>query len=64
LLGANWLRHDQLPRLLRSLAQRPGALPWPLPWDELRGSLLGPFAYWRSRRQAADTFVRSNKEGT
>jgi glycosyltransferase involved in cell wall biosynthesis len=44
-----WFWHDQLPRFLRSLARRPGAPPWPLPWDELRGCLAGPWAYLRSR---------------
>ena len=52
LLGAGWLRYDQLPRLVRSLMRRPGALPWPLPLDELRGCLVGPAAYLRSRREA------------
>jgi len=52
LLAGKWFLFDQLPRFVRSLTRRPGAAPWPLPWDELRGSVLGPWSYWRSRRQA------------
>jgi GT2 family glycosyltransferase len=45
-----WFWHDQLPRLVSSFVRFPGAPPWPLPWDELRGCLAGPRAYVRSRR--------------
>jgi glycosyltransferase involved in cell wall biosynthesis len=51
-LGANWFWRDQLPRTVRSLLRRPGAPAWPLPWDELRGCVVGPWAYLRARRQA------------
>jgi glycosyltransferase involved in cell wall biosynthesis len=49
-LAAMWLWHDQLPRLLRSLEHRPGSLPHSLLSEELRGCMIGPWAYWRSRR--------------
>lgn len=52
LVGWQWFWRDQLPRLLRSMLRRPGALAWPLPADELRGCLAGPGAYLRSRRLA------------
>lgn len=46
-----WFRHDQLRRVLRALAGRPGAPPLSLAWAELRGCLAGPWAYLRSRRR-------------
>ena len=52
LVAGKWFWYDQLPALLRSAARIPGAPPWPLPWDELRGCMAGPWAYWRARRQA------------
>lgn len=51
LVAAKWFWYDQLPALLRSAAHVPGAPPWPLPWDELRGCAAGPWAYWQARRQ-------------
>jgi glycosyltransferase involved in cell wall biosynthesis len=50
--AAVWLLREQIPNLLRSLLRRPDAHPWPLPWDELRGCLAGPWAYLRARRAA------------
>jgi GT2 family glycosyltransferase len=52
LIALQWLWYDQIPRFLRSLARRPGAPPWPLPWDELRGCIAGPWAYLSSRAKA------------
>jgi hypothetical protein len=52
LFAAGWAWHDQVPRLLSSLARRPGAQPWPLPLDELCGCFTGPWAYVRARRSA------------
>lgn len=52
LMAGIWFWYDQLPALLRSLLRRPGAPPWPLPLDELRGCLAGPWAYLRARRAA------------
>lgn len=52
LMAAIWFWYNQLPALLRSLLRRPGAPPWPLPLDELRGCLAGPWAYLRARRAA------------
>mgnify|MGYP000853151958 FL=1 len=52
LVAGKWFWYDQLPALLRSAAHVPGAPPWPLPWDELRGCAAGPWAYWQARRQA------------
>jgi glycosyltransferase involved in cell wall biosynthesis len=51
LVAGKWFWYDQLPSLLRSAARIPGAPPWPLPWDELRGCVAGPWAYWQSCRQ-------------
>jgi GT2 family glycosyltransferase len=51
LVALQWLWCDQLPGILRSLAQRPGAAAWPLPWDALRGCFSGPLAYLQSRAQ-------------
>ncbi len=44
-----WFLIEQLPNLINSLFRRPGAPPWPLPLDQLRGCLLGPWFYLRSR---------------
>ena len=52
LVAVKWFWYDQLPALLRSAARVPGAPPWPLPWDELRGCAAGPWAYWQARQQA------------
>ena len=52
LVAGKWFWYDQLPALLRSAAHVPGAPPWPLPLDELRGCVAGPWAYWQARRQA------------
>lgn len=52
LMAAIWFWYDQFPALLRSLLRRPGAPPWPLPLDELRGCLAGPWAYLRAQRIA------------
>jgi glycosyltransferase involved in cell wall biosynthesis len=49
-IALGWFRHDQLPRLWRSLLRRPGATPLDLVTAELRGCLAGPGAYLRSRR--------------
>jgi glycosyltransferase involved in cell wall biosynthesis len=54
LVASEWFLCDQLPRLMRSAARIPGAQPWPLPWDELRGCLAGPWAYWQARREAEE----------
>ncbi len=53
LLAAIWFWRDQFPGMLRSLLRRPGAPPWPLPLDALRGCLAGPGAYLRARRAAS-----------
>jgi glycosyltransferase involved in cell wall biosynthesis len=52
LVAGKWFWYNQFPTLLRSAARVPGAPPWPLPWDELRGCLAGPWAYWQARKQA------------
>jgi glycosyltransferase involved in cell wall biosynthesis len=52
LVAGKWFWYHQLPALLRSAAHVPGAPPWPLPWDELRGCVAGPWAYWQARKQA------------
>jgi hypothetical protein len=46
-----WFRHDQAPRLLRSLLRPDPRLPPDLFWAELRGCWHGPLAYLRSQRE-------------
>lgn len=46
-----WLRHGQLPGLVRSLTRRPGSMPLHLLTAELRGCLAGPAAYLLARRR-------------
>ena len=49
-LALGWLVGDQLPRLVRSLLRRPGAVPLDLTMAELRGCAAGPWAFFESRR--------------
>jgi len=46
-----WLSHEQFPNLIRSLLRRPGSIPLDLLLAELKGCLVGPWAYLLSRRQ-------------
>ena len=46
----SYLRHTQLPMLLRAILRRPEAIPLDLVLAELRGCLAGPGAYLQSRR--------------
>jgi GT2 family glycosyltransferase len=48
-----WLRHGQLPTLVRALRGRPDAVPLDLIRAELAGCVAGPGAYFKSRRQLA-----------
>jgi len=50
-LALGWLLHTQLPNLLRSLLRRPGSVPLDLLVAELRGCLVGPWAYVMARRE-------------
>ena len=50
-LAWGWLRHDQLPALIRSLRRAPGSAPPSLVLAELCGCLMGPLAYLRARRR-------------
>lgn len=63
LVAAKWFWYDQLPALLRSAARVPGAPPWPLPWDELRGCAAGPWAYWQARKQARRAQRQAQEHG-
>ena len=47
----NWLMLEQLPRLVRSLLKRPGAVPPSLTLAELRGCRAGVGAYLAERRK-------------
>jgi len=49
-LALGWLLHTQLPNLVRSLLRRPGSVPLDLVIAELRGCLVGPWAYVAARR--------------
>lgn len=46
-----WLRHGQIPELLRSLRPRSRRIPLSMLLAELRGCLAGPRAYFTSRQQ-------------
>jgi cellulose synthase/poly-beta-1,6-N-acetylglucosamine synthase-like glycosyltransferase len=48
-----WLRHGQIPALLRSLIRHPDREPLDLLLAELGGCLAGPWAYLSSRRRVA-----------
>ena len=48
----NWFRYDQLPSLVRSLFGRPSSRPIELTLAELRGCLVGPWAYLASRKNS------------
>jgi GT2 family glycosyltransferase len=50
-VALSWLRHGQVPELLRAIARRPGHLPLRLLLAEWRGCLRGPGAYLTSRRR-------------
>lgn len=51
LLAIKWFFQDQLPALLRSLLGRPDHKPLDLVLLELKGCLVGPWAYLQSRHQ-------------
>ncbi|HYF36619.1 MAG TPA: glycosyltransferase [Prosthecobacter sp.] len=46
-----WIRNVQIPRIRDGVFGRPGAWPMDLTFAELRGTFLGPWAYWRARRR-------------
>jgi len=50
-LAWSWFGNDQLPELVKSLLKRPDSIPLTLLLAELKGCLVGPFAYFASRRQ-------------
>jgi hypothetical protein len=47
-----WMRKGQLPSLARAIVRRPGARPLDLVMAELRGCLMGPWAWLASDRRA------------
>jgi GT2 family glycosyltransferase len=47
-----WFWHDQLRKLVRALRKKPGHQPLSLIMAELKGCVAGPWAYFRSRRNA------------
>ncbi|MEJ7810919.1 MAG: glycosyltransferase [Gemmatimonadaceae bacterium] len=49
-VALGWLRHTQLPALVRALLRRPESVPLDLVLAELRGCAAGPRAYFTSRR--------------
>jgi glycosyltransferase involved in cell wall biosynthesis len=48
-----WFRYDQFPALVRALRRRPGSKPLDLILAELRGCVMGPRAYFKSRKRLA-----------
>ncbi len=50
-LPYKWFRYTQLPNVLRSLLGRKNTQPLFLLYAELQGCILGPWAYFRSRRK-------------
>lgn len=51
LLAWGWLRYKQIPELIVSLRKRPEAIPIDLLLAQLRGCLMGPMAYFASRKR-------------
>lgn len=51
LLGFRWFWYRQLPDLVRALRRTPGHAPLDLILAQLWGCCLGPFAYFKSRRE-------------
>jgi GT2 family glycosyltransferase len=51
LMALRWFVHRQFPDFIAALLGRPGYAPLDLQLAQLRGCLVGPFAYFRSRRQ-------------
>jgi hypothetical protein len=47
----NWLRNSQVPQLIKAVLRRSDGKPTDLLIAELRGCLLGPWAYLSSRRK-------------
>ena len=47
----NWLRYNQVPQLIKAVLRRSDGKPTDLLIAELRGCLLGPWAYLSSRRK-------------
>jgi glycosyltransferase involved in cell wall biosynthesis len=47
----DWLCHNQVPALIRSLLGRPGSAPLGLLLAELAGCVVGPWAYFSARRR-------------
>jgi hypothetical protein len=50
LVGWGWLRYGQLPALSRCLLRRSGRIPLNLLLAEFLGCIVGPWAYFSSRR--------------
>jgi glycosyltransferase involved in cell wall biosynthesis len=57
-----WLRHDQLPALLRSLVRHPSREPLDLLLAELAGCIAGPWVYLSSRRRVARMTGNQNEQ--
>lgn len=53
LMAWRWFSYRQLPGIVRSVLRRPGHTPLDLLLAELLGCLVGPWAYFRSRRRLA-----------
>ncbi|MGL5059734.1 MAG: glycosyltransferase family 2 protein [Microcoleus sp.] len=51
LLAWGWLRYKQIPELIAALRKRPEAVPIDLLLAQLRGCVMGPMAYFSSRKR-------------
>jgi len=54
-----WFRHIQLPNLVKAILRRPGSQPLDLILAELRGCLVGPWAYMSARRRLKNKNMRA-----
>ncbi len=50
-IGYGWFKQSQLPNLIKSIRKRPGSIPKDLIFAELKGCLVGPWAYLSSRNR-------------
>lgn len=53
-LSYKWFRYNQFPTLVKSILGRPGCMPLNLITAELKGCIMGPWAYISSRKKLKD----------
>lgn len=54
-LALGWFWHDQFPALRRALLRQPNSIPLDLILAELQGCVVGPWAYFSTRRKLSAT---------